>query len=183
MSSTLEKRPLHACSRMRLICQYKLGTRFFSSMRTSFRNATVVLTMVLIGPLTVTQADTPPCRASNEVQEHDGAPSAIGCELSVSNHLRDGKELILSLGALLRHGKALFEARWTTQEGGGRPLTKGTGLPVADSRKPLSGNRGFNRVSGPDANSCQGCHNAPHGIAGGGGDFVTNVFVLGQRWC
>jgi cytochrome c peroxidase len=42
--------------------------------------------------------------------------------------------------------------------------------------------RAFNRVSAPDANSCFGCHNAPHGMSGGGGDFVTNVFVLGQRF-
>ena len=27
-----------------------------------------------------------------------------------------------------------------------------------------------------------GCHNAPFGIAGGGGDIVANVFVLGQRF-
>jgi hypothetical protein len=38
-----------------------------------------------------------------------------------------------------------------------------------------------NRFSGPDANSCAGCHNTPYGISGGAGDFVTNVFVLGQR--
>ena len=42
--------------------------------------------------------------------------------------------------------------------------------------------RAFNRISAPDANSCAGCHNAPYGISGGGGDFVTNVFVLGQRF-
>jgi hypothetical protein len=33
-----------------------------------------------------------------------------------------------------------------------------------------------------DANSCAGCHNAPFGLVGGGGDFVTSVFVLGQRF-
>jgi cytochrome c peroxidase len=46
----------------------------------------------------------------------------------------------------------------------------------------LTGLRAFNRISAPDANSCAGCHNAPYGIAGGGGDFVTNVFLLGQRF-
>jgi cytochrome c peroxidase len=46
----------------------------------------------------------------------------------------------------------------------------------------LVGLRSFNRISAPDANSCAGCHNAPYGISGGGGDFVTNVFVLGQRF-
>jgi cytochrome c peroxidase len=48
--------------------------------------------------------------------------------------------------------------------------------------QPLVGRRAFNRVSAPDANSCAGCHNAPYGISGGGGDIVANVFVLGQRF-
>ena len=37
-------------------------------------------------------------------------------------------------------------------------------------------------MSAPDADSCAGCHNAPYGIVGGGGDFATGVFVLGQRF-
>jgi len=40
--------------------------------------------------------------------------------------------------------------------------------------------RNFDRLSSPDANSCAGCHNAP--IPGGGGDRVTEVFVLAQRF-
>src|SRR5260370_35574859 len=76
----------------------------------------------------------------------------------------------------------LVGANWTEQEGGGRPLTKGTGRALSDPSKPLTGVRSFNRVSGPDANSCYGCHNMPYGIPGGGGDFVTNVFVLAQRF-
>jgi hypothetical protein len=102
--------------------------------------------------------------------------------VSVSEHLRDGQEFVLPLPTLLAHGLLLFNANWTEQEGGGRPLTKGTGRPLADPSRPLTGQRAFNRVSAPDANSCFGCHNAPHGISGGGGDFVTNVFVLGQRF-
>ncbi|MET0650001.1 MAG: di-heme oxidoredictase family protein [Pyrinomonadaceae bacterium] len=83
---------------------------------------------------------------------------------------------------MLAHGQLLFSANWTEQEGGGRPLTKGTGRPLSDPTRPLTGVRAFNRVSAPDANSCAGCHNAPYGLTGGGGDFVTNVFVLGQRF-
>ncbi len=106
----------------------------------------------------------------------------IGSEIAVSRHLGDGDEFRSSLAQLLAHGKALFSASWTEQEGGGRPLSKGTGRPLADGSQPLTGARAFNRVSGPDANSCAGCHNAPDGITGGGGDFVTNVFLLGQRF-
>lgn len=106
----------------------------------------------------------------------------VGREVAVSSHLADGEEFRLSLPALIRHGRTLFSAAWTIQEGGGRPLTKGTGSPLVDPNDPLVFPRAFNRISGPDANSCAGCHNAPFGIAGGGGDIVTNVFVLGQRF-
>jgi len=106
----------------------------------------------------------------------------IGRELAVSKHLEDDNEFQTSLPGLIEHGRFLFTANWTHQEGGGRPLTKGTGRGLSDPSQPLSGPRAFNRISGPDANSCAGCHNSPYGISGGGGDFVTNVFVLGQRF-
>ncbi|MET0622684.1 MAG: di-heme oxidoredictase family protein [Pyrinomonadaceae bacterium] len=111
-----------------------------------------------------------------------GAPGQIGREVGVPRHLEDDREFRLPIEALLVHGRLLFNANWTDQEGGGRPLTKGTGRPLSDPSRPLTGQRAFNRVSAPDANSCTGCHNAPHGLSGGGGDFVTNVFVLGQRF-
>ena len=108
--------------------------------------------------------------------------SQIGREAAMTHHLADGVEFQLSIPQVLAHGKQIFNANWTEQEGGGRPLTKGTGRPLADPSQPLTDARAFNRISGPDANSCAGCHNAPHGISGGGGDFVTNVFLLGQRF-
>src|SRR2546427_538200 len=106
----------------------------------------------------------------------------IGREVAVSRHLQDGEELTLPLRQLLEHGKQLFTANWTIQEGGGRPLTKGNGSPLSDPTEPLLFPRNFNRVSGPDSNSCAGCHNTPFGIPGGDGDVVANVFVLGQRF-
>jgi hypothetical protein len=110
------------------------------------------------------------------------APSRIGRETAVAVHLQDGQEFSMPLEGLLAHGRMLFGANWTDQDGGGRPLTKGTGRPLADPTQPLTDLRAFNRLSAPDANSCAGCHNAPFGISGGGGDFVTNVFLLGQRF-
>ncbi len=112
---------------------------------------------------------------------HPAVRSEIGREVSVTRHLNDGDEFQIPLAELLQHGKELFNANWTEQEGGGRPLSKGTGRPLVDPKTPLTGKRSFNRISGPDANSCFGCHNVPFGGSGGGGDFVTNVFVLGQR--
>jgi Di-haem oxidoreductase, putative peroxidase len=106
----------------------------------------------------------------------------IGKEAAIPQHLQDDEEFRVSLRELIDYGKKIFCANWTEQDGGGRPLTKGTGKPVSDPSSPLRGARGWNRISGPDSNSCAGCHNQPYGIAGGGGDFVTGVFVLGQRF-
>lgn len=104
----------------------------------------------------------------------------IGKEVAIEQHLADGDEFEVPLEELLVHGRRLFEANWTDQEGGGRPLTKGTGTPLSDPVHPLTFPRNFNRVSAPDANSCAGCHNLPR--SGGGGDIVANVFVLGHRF-
>lgn len=108
--------------------------------------------------------------------------SAIGREISIVRHLNEGEEFEISLKELLDHGRRLFAANWTIQEGAGRPLTKGTGGELSDPTTPLVFPKNFNRVSAPDANSCAGCHNAPFGIVGGGGDIVANVFVLGHRF-
>jgi hypothetical protein len=106
----------------------------------------------------------------------------IGQEVSIPEHLRDGDEFMLPLLDLIAFGKKLFCANWTDQEGGGRPLVKGTGKVLSNMSKPLTASRSFNRISAPDANSCAGCHNSPLGIPGGSGDFATGVFVLGQRF-
>ena len=68
----------------------------------------------------------------------DGATSSpwIGKEVSITRHLQDDEELQVSLPTLLAHGKKLFMANWTRQEGGGRPLTKGTGAPLSDPSDP-----------------------------------------------
>ncbi|MEO8428985.1 MAG: hypothetical protein ABI651_17965 [Verrucomicrobiota bacterium] len=106
----------------------------------------------------------------------------LGREVAITRHLQDGEEFSLPVRKLIEHGQKLFTANWTIEEGGGRPLTKGTGAALTDPSKPLVFPHNFNRVSAPDANSCAGCHNAPFGVAGGGGDIVANVFVLGQRF-
>ncbi len=106
----------------------------------------------------------------------------IGRENGIARHLAEDEEFRIPIEELLVHGRSLFTANWTVQDGAGRPFSKGNGRSLTDRTAPLAGIRGFNRLSGPDANSCAGCHNAPYGIPGGGGDFVTNVFQLGQRF-
>jgi len=120
--------------------------------------------------------------SSTAIAQGAGSPPDIGSEVSIQEHLADGEEFTTSLRHVLLHGRDLFAANWTGQEGGGRPFVKGTGTALADSSSPLVFPHNFNRVSAPDANSCAGCHNAPFGIPGGGGDYVTNVFVLAQRF-
>lgn len=78
----------------------------------------------------------------------------------------------VTLKQLRDQGKMLFEARFNFFDGQGRPGSTGIGT----SRQPNE--PAFTRVSGPEANSCQGCHNQPR--TGGAGDFVTNVFAQAQ---
>jgi hypothetical protein len=111
-----------------------------------------------------------------------GQSSTIGREVAVAHHLRDGEEFTIPIARLIAYGRNLFSANWTDQDGAGRPLSKGTGAALSDRARPLTGARAFNRISGPDANSCEGCHNSPYRIAGGGGDVTTNVFQMAQRF-
>jgi len=106
--------------------------------------------------------------------------SQVGREVAIPQHLQDGEEFDTPVSQLIRYGAQLFNAKFTIQEGAGRPLTKGTGAPVSDPTSPLVFPRNFDRISSPEANACSGCHNAP--VPGAGGDRVTEVFVLAQRF-
>ncbi|HEX8881407.1 MAG TPA: di-heme oxidoredictase family protein [Candidatus Acidoferrum sp.] len=108
------------------------------------------------------------------------AQSQIGREVAIPAHLKDGDEFTIPLRQLIQYGSQLFNAKFTVQEGAGRPMSKGTGAPISDPGSPLLFPRNFDRVSSPEANACSGCHNVP--ISGGGGDRVTEVFVLAQRF-
>ena len=109
-----------------------------------------------------------------------GNSSQVGREVAIPSHLQDGEEFNAPVSQLIRYGAQLFSAKFTNQEGAGRPQSKGTGAPISDPSSPLVFPRNFDRISSPDANSCSGCHNAP--VAGAGGDRVTEVFVLAQRF-
>src|SRR2546423_10860595 len=115
------------------------------------------------------------CHSAAGANEKD-----IGREVAIAKHMQDGEEFRTPVRDLIAYGKKLFTAMWTIQEGAGRPMSKGTGMMLTDLRDPLLFPRNFNRISGPDSNSCSGCHNKPY--VGGGGDIIGNVFVLGQRF-
>ncbi|WP_187276530.1 di-heme oxidoredictase family protein [Parahaliea maris] len=93
---------------------------------------------------------------------------------AISGHLAQGDidSGRISFSNLFRHGREVFSANWNHCDGQGRPATTGTGAARVPDEPA------FIRTSGPDANSCAGCHNVPR--AGGAGDFVANVFVLAQ---
>ena len=77
---------------------------------------------------------------------------AIGEERSSYERIENGEQYSLHLNELLRRGRLAFEAQWTPAEGGGRPMTTGTGGTLADGGKPLTFPRNFNRVSARDSN-------------------------------
>src|SRR5215813_7201917 len=106
--------------------------------------------------------------------------SQLGSEVAIPRHLQDGEEFTTPVGRLIQYGSQLFSAKFTSQEGAGRPMSEGTGAALADPTSPLLFPRNFDRISGPEANACSGCHNVP--VAGAGGDRVTEVFVLAQRF-
>ncbi|WP_439527151.1 di-heme oxidoredictase family protein [Pannonibacter sp.] len=73
---------------------------------------------------------------------------------------------------LIAEGQRLFEARFIRAEGAGRPMATQAIVPT---RRKRPAETTFNRLPGPDASACSGCHNQP--VTGGAGDFVANVFV------
>lgn len=72
--------------------------------------------------------------------------------------------------ALVERGRHLFSAKFTEAEGAGRPRATQADIPTP--RRPGAA---FQRLSGPDAASCAGCHNDP--LPGGAGDFSANAFT------
>ncbi len=77
-----------------------------------------------------------------------------------------------ALPDLIERGRELFKAKFTTADGAGRPKATQAIMPT---RRKFGVNPAFSRLSGPDSNSCAGCHNDP--VLGGAGDFVSNAFV------
>lgn len=73
---------------------------------------------------------------------------------------------------LIDAGSVLFSAKFTTEDGVGRPMATQAIIPTQRKRAPRNE---FSRTAGLDANSCASCHHTP--IVGGAGDFTANVFV------
>lgn len=118
--------------------------------------------------------------AAGAAQKGGALDGIVGDERSIRHHLSNREQRHMSISEVIDAGRSLFMARWTIQDGQGRPLTKGNGKPLTDGTSPLVFPRNFNRISGPDTGACSMCHNTP--LVGGGGDFAMNVFVGGERF-
>ena len=55
--------------------------------------------------------------------------SELGREVAIPVHLKDGEEFDTPMVRLIQYGGRLFNAKFTVQEGAGRPQSKGTGAP------------------------------------------------------
>ena len=83
-----------------------------------------------------------------------------------------GRLELQRLQALIDAGDHLFNARFTTLDGVGRPMATQAIIPTKRKRASRAA---FSRTAGADGNACSSCHNVP--IVGGAGDFTANVFV------
>ena len=109
----------------------------------------------------------------------------IGDSPAISGHtsqqqINEGK---LPLEEIVRRGEMLFTASFNTLDGAGRPETadidRKNNISIINTRPRHEFPDNFNRISGPDANTCLECHTLPR--MGGGGGNSTNVFVLADR--
>ncbi len=125
--------------------------------------AMALLAILLIG--------VPPSAQAHEPHE---CPAGYPDGPAIQSHLAQSDIVSgsVSFGQIFEAGRELFAAVFNVCDGQGRPASTGTG----EKREP--GQPAITRVSAPDSNACAGCHNQPR--AGGGGDFVANVFVLAQ---
>ena len=132
-------------------------------MRTLGRGALAMAALALAGPMGSVGAHP------SESRVVIGERPAIEVHVDEAQ-IESGK---VSFKDLFHRGQLLFDVRFNKLDGQGRPATTGDGRPRG-ANQPA-----FVRTSGPDSNSCFGCHNQPR--SGGGGDFVVNVFVLAQE--
>ncbi len=96
----------------------------------------------------------------------------ITAELGKVKQAPSGHLSFQRLKKLLDIGEALFVAKFTTEDGAGRPAATQAIDPTKVRHQPTEP---FARLSGPDSLACSSCHNDP--VPGGAGGFVTNVFV------
>ena len=147
--------------------------RQISEMRRTISAVAATAALCVLALLTVA------CARPAETAAPSETDAAIGESGVLNGHTLqseiDGRKL--TLAQIVERGESLFTASFNALDGAGRPET--TDVGVNNFRPPHTFPDNFNRISGPDANSCLGCHNQPR--AGGAADNAANVFVLADR--
>ncbi|MCB1461278.1 MAG: hypothetical protein KDJ90_02350 [Nitratireductor sp.] len=110
----------------------------------------------------------PACAIAAEVEPWSERAIAVHIDASQYTGTLDA----VALGHLRDRGEHLFTAKFTTEDGLGRPMATQAITPVKRKRPVQDG---FSRTAGMDANACSSCHNEPS--PGGAGNFSANVFV------
>lgn len=118
----------------------------------------LALSMVLLFTLPATADDPPWAERSAAIGAIAEMPSGVLNSAALNN--------------LTRIGERLFSAKFTVNDGAGRPAATQANLPTKRRHRAA---QSFARTSGPDSNACASCHNDP--APGGAGDFVTTVFL------
>ena len=120
------------------------------------------------------------CGGGSGDADKELAPLTIGDEPALKIHTSQAavERGDLTLEEVLERGQAMFTTSFNTLDGAGRPETTDTSSSNFRPRQEFP--RNFNRISGPDANTCVACHSVPR--LGGGGDNSNNVFVLADRF-
>jgi len=140
------------------------------------KNRFLALALVLLA-LSVSACNKSNATTANVIPPAMPAPGTqVGEQPRVQTHL-DQDDLAmgsLSEDALIAAGRQLFITSFSSLDGAGRPGSNGAG----DPRPPVLAPDNFNRVSGPEANSCVDCHFTPN--VGGSGGNSGNIFVLAE---
>ena len=104
-------------------------------------------------------------------------PGLLGEQPGLKQHISQGDidAGVFTAPELRQFGSVAFDTNVNTLDGAGRPESRGDGTSRLRREMPEN----FNRLSGPDSNSCLNCHNFPAGAAGGG--VVHNIHVLSEE--
>ena len=131
--------------------------------------ATVLLGSLIVLGLLLLQTSS---LAGDNAKEDSGNWSEKAIDQHIDQSTLEGELTKAELSELSRQGEKLFQAKFTTLDGVGRPKATSAIIPTKSRRaaKDL-----FNRIAGPDASACSSCHIEP--LVGGAGDVTMNVFA------
>jgi cytochrome c553 len=121
----------------------------------------VVLILVMLA------SAQPPRAAAADQGANDWDPAPVRPVADQAAALRDPRRVL----DLVAAGRALFLGPFSRSDGVGRPSASGDVKPT----RRLPAAAAADRLAGPDATACSGCHNRP--VPGGSGDYSASVFV------